>query len=236
MAGRVEGKSAEDVRLMSAPFAWGRVQSLRAWACVFFFCFSCALAKRVPMRKTVYDAKIPWQRAPTETHLAAALDLALLELDGMGVEPDRDVGAVVALGREGHLVGHDALARVEAVARQSRVGPGCGARLVLLEGDLLDDVLGRDVARVGEADVRQEEVADLEDHAELGMERVGRREHVVTVELGGRRLLDDQARVAAHVADDAKALEVRHLLRGQRVGQAGAGAVVDEGGRAKVAH
>jgi len=61
---------------------------------------------------------------------SAALDLALLKFDGGSVEPDGDIGGVVALGGERDLVGRDALAGVETMRRGR---PRSGVRLVIVE-------------------------------------------------------------------------------------------------------
>ncbi len=134
---------------------------------------------------------------------SAALDLALLEPDGDSVEPDGDVGTVLALRSECDLVSSDELAWV--VQHTSGRPRGCTS-LVLFVRDLLYHVIGRDFSSTREVNIKQGEITSLENHAQLAMNRISRSERIVSVKLR-RSLL-----FTAHESNNAQFLEMGQLL------------------------
>ncbi len=93
---------------------------------------------------------------------SAALDLALLEPDGESVEPDGDVGTVLALRSECDLVSGDELAWV--VQHPSGRPRSCTSP-VLIVRYLIHHGIGRVLSSFREVDIMQDKITSLENHA-----------------------------------------------------------------------
>ena len=121
---------------------------------------------------------------------------------------------MVPLGRKHDFVGHHNFARVDIVP----VNPRRGSSLVLIKGNLPDDIADIDTVAALEVNVEDEEVSRLQDHAKFTVKGVRGREDIVFVKPGGLGRTSTTHRggegtlAKPHETHDTQTLELGDLL------------------------